>query len=341
MESMFEAFIQTHTLPNYRVQQLYHGFYQEYLDSFQELSTWPKDLREKIIQEVPFTSLRVELHQTSKRNDTEKVRFIRKNGKMIESVLMRHTDGRNTVCVSCMSGCPIGCTFCATGKLGFQGNLDANEIVDQVLYFARKLKKENQSVSNIVYMGMGEPMLNLKEVQKSIEILTDPGKVHMSMRRITVSTSGILSALQTFIDSGFRGRLAISLHAPNQAVRERIMPIAKSQRFDALLKIIDSYIHLTNKRVSIEYILIKNINDRKEHARELSRLFAGKLVHINCIPYNPVKGVSYERPSREDMNTFVKILSLSGIPHTLRITMGDDIMAACGQLDGASEGQNS
>jgi len=329
---MFESFVLRHRLPSYRLSQLYQGVYQDYIDSFDMLSTWPAKLREQLQAEIPFPFLHSVSSLNSLKRDTEKVLFERQNKKTVESVLMRHTDGRNTVCVSCMTGCPVGCTFCATGTMGFGGNLEAHEIVAQVLYFAGVLKKEGKSVSNIVFMGMGEPMLNLKEVEKAISICTDPKKMGMSIRRITISTSGIIPQLSEFIQSGFTGRLAISLHAPNQKIRELLMPVAKNNPYQELLRLIDEFIMRTHRRVSIEYILIKNVNDRKEHAKELARLFARKLVHINCIPYNAVSGVTYERPTWESMRVFTGVLKQFSIPHTLRVTMGDDIQAACGQL---------
>lgn len=247
---------------------------------------------------------------------------------------MRHKDGRNTVCVSCQSGCPVACAFCATGKLGLRRNLTASEIVDQVLHFARLLLPSSQSVSNIVFMGMGEPMLNATAVREAVTILTDPEYMGMGDRRITLSSSGYVTQLKKFIDEGYKGKLAISLHAPNQDIRVKIMPIAKVFPFADVIGVGDYYIEKVRRRLSYEYILIKDVNDRPEHAEELASVLAGKLVHVNLIPNNPVDGTGFEKPNRTTMEQFSEILTEHGITNTLRVTMGDSIKAACGQLDG-------
>jgi 23S rRNA (adenine2503-C2)-methyltransferase len=271
---MIDEFIQEKQIPSYRAKQFNKHFYQEFVESFDDLSTWPKELRTELTEKFDFSSLDLEKEFVSEKGDTTKVLFKRKkDGQRIETVLMEHKDGRKTVCVSCMVGCPVNCTFCATGKMGFGGNLTANEIVDQVLYFSRKLAKSNEKVSNIVFMGMGEPMLNLDNVIDSIDIFTNPKKMGLSQRRITISTSGYVPQLKTFIDRGFRGRLAISLHAPNQELRERLMPVAKIFSLNQLMNLIDEYTKLNNKRVSYEYVMISGVNDQPEHARQLVKLF--------------------------------------------------------------------
>jgi len=231
-----------------------------------------------------------------------------------------------------MVGCPVGCDFCATGKMKFNGNLSTQEIVDQVLYFSRILQKEDQKVSNVVFMGMGEPMLNFENVTKAIDILTDPNKLAMSKRRITVSTSGYVAQLKMLMEQGFRGRLAISLHASNQALRETLMPVAKVYSLDALMGFLDEYVEVTNKRISYEYILIDGINDTEVNAIELSNLLENRLAHVNLIPYNTISGSSFKRSSQSSMQKFTNILDKNHINYSYRVTMGDDINAACGQL---------
>ena len=337
-ESQVNEFITAHTVPSYRTRQFYQAVYQDFITGFDALSTWPKDLRELLKQELVFSTLTCIKEQASKDAKTIKIVFERiSDRKRFETVLMRHEDGRNTVCVSSMIGCPVGCTFCATGSMGFIGNLTASEIVDQVLYIARLLKKENQTVTNIVFMGMGEPLLNLSAVEKAIAIFISPEKMGMSDRRITISTSGITNKLQELFQHEYKGRLALSLHAPNQELREQIMPIATKYPLPELLSEISSYAKRTNKRVSYEYILIDGINDTLSCARQLVRIMDPKLSHINLIPYNPVAGVSYARSSLASIHAFAAVLEKYHIQHTIRVTMGDDIKAACGQLVGTSE----
>lgn len=331
---MIDEFALRHNLPAFRVRQFYKGYYQDTISDIHSLSVWPKDLREAYTNEETWSSLRVIRELKAPKGDTVKTLFQLHDGITIETVLMRHRDGRNTVCVSCQSGCPVACAFCATGKLGLRRNLTAIEIVDQVLHFARFLLLHHQSTSNIVFMGMGEPMLNATEVKKAITIMTDPAYMGMGDRRITLSSSGYVTQLKKFIDDGYKGKLAISLHAPNQNIRLKIMPIAKVFPFEDVIGIGDYYIETVRRRLSYEYILIKNLNDQPEHAEELASVLAGKLVHVNLIPNNPVAGAEFEKPDRETMEQFSNILSSHGITNTLRVTMGDSIKAACGQLDG-------
>ncbi|MDQ6985124.1 MAG: 23S rRNA (adenine(2503)-C(2))-methyltransferase RlmN [Candidatus Dojkabacteria bacterium] len=333
---MIKEFVEKNKLPKFRENQFNQAIYKDIAFSFDDITTWSKDLREKIKEEVEFFTLEEARVIVSKREDTIKALFKRKkDGKLIETVLMRHRDGRNTVCVSCMVGCPVNCRFCATGKMGFNGNLDAREIVDQVLWASRYLKKldlEDQKVTNIVFMGMGEPMLNLKSVLESIDVFTDEDKYGMSTRRITISTSGFIPQMNQLFESGFRGRLAISLHAPNQKLRAELMPVAEKFELDELMRTLDNYVELTNKRVSYEYIMIKDKTDTAESARELVDLMKNRLHHVNLIPFNPVRGEDYKRSPKENIKRFTGILEDNGINFTIRVTMGDDVDAACGQL---------
>jgi 23S rRNA (adenine2503-C2)-methyltransferase len=330
---MIEEFIKENNLPSYRLKQFNQAFYVDLISSFNQISTWPKELREKLKKTLTFSSLTPVKQISSQNQDTIKVLFSRiKDKKCFESVLMKHKDGRNTVCVSCMIGCPVGCVFCATGKMGLIANLSHMEIIDQILYFARILKSEKKTVSNIVFMGMGEPLINLEQVLKTIKIITDPEKLGMSMRRITISTSGIVNNLKKLIASGFKGRLALSLHAPDQELREQLIPIAEKFPLQELISIFSGYADKTNKRVSYEYILIDGINDQPEHAKALAGLIGTRLTHVNLIPLNPIENVPLDRSSKEAIHKFSLELNKYGIHHTIRVTMGDDIKAACGQL---------
>ncbi len=329
---MIKEFIKKNKLQNFRIKQFNEQFYSGLINSFDELFTWPKDLRYKLKNEVSFSSLKLKKQLLSKRGDTIKYLFETNSGKLIETVLMMHKDGRNTVCVSVMMGCPVGCRFCATGRMGFKGNLSCEEIVDQVLFVRRYLRPLGRDISNVVYMGMGEPLLNLKEVTESLNILNDPEKIGLGTRKVTISTSGYINELISLIKSGFRGRLAVSLHAPNQKLREKLMPVARTNNLDNLLNVLDDYVQLTKKRITYEYILIDGITDTKDCAKELVNMFRKRLAHINLIPYNKVDGVNFKQSKTDTITWFKNKLTNSGISATVRITMGADVEAACGQL---------
>jgi 23S rRNA (adenine2503-C2)-methyltransferase len=340
---MIEDFISKYKLPAFRLKQFNLAFYQNAISSFDELTTWPKELRENLKNDIEFSTLEVDKEFISRNKDTIKVLFKRKiDGQRIEAVLMRHQDGRNTVCVSCMVGCPVNCAFCATGKMGFRGNLTNKEIIDQVLYFQRYLTSpslrapshsgEGKKVTNVVFMGMGEPLLNLENVENAISDMIDPEKLGISHRKVTLSTSGYITPLKKFIADGFRVRIAISLHAPNQELREKLMPVAKVFKLPELLKTLDEYVELTNKRITYEYILLKDVNDKPEHAKQLVELFKNRLAHINLIPYNPIYEASFGKPTQNSLRIFTSILAQNNINYTIRVTMGDDVEAACGQL---------
>lgn len=333
---MIDEFIIKNHLPSYRITQFNQAFYKDYISSFDELTTWSKELREEIKKTVSFSTIIAIKNIESKDRGTQKVLFSRiSDNKRFESVLMRHGDGRNTVCVSCMIGCPLGCAFCATGKMKFVGNLSAQEIVDQALYFARILKKEKQGITNIVFMGMGEPLLNLEQVMGAIKIINSPDKMGLGIRRITISTSGITPKIFELMKLGYKGRLALSLHAPEQKLRESLMPIAKKYELYELISAVKAFASRTQLRVSYEYILISGLNDQPAHAQALVKLLSKtgpELVHVNLIPYNPVVGAAFIRSSSNAIHAFADVLTNAGIQNTFRVTMGDDIKAACGQL---------
>lgn len=330
---MIEDFVLKHKLAQFRISQFNEQFYTQAIDSFDELTTWPQTLREELKKEVEFSTLILDREFVSKDGSTIKVLFKRKvDNQRIEAVLMKHNDGRNTVCVSCMVGCPVNCKFCATGKMGFGGNLSDREIVDQVLYFQRYLKSSLERVTNVVFMGMGEPLLNLDNVLKAIEVFTNPKKLAMSTRRITISTSGYIPQLKTLIENGFRGRIAVSLHASNQELRAKLMPVAKIFKLSELMQLLDDYVSLTNKRISYEYILIQDVNDSKENALELVDLLSNRLAHVNLIPFNTIREEDFQKPSKAAIYKFADILRQNGIHTTIRVTMGEDVNAACGQL---------
>lgn len=269
------------------------------------------------------------------------------DGKKVETVLMKFEDGRNSVCVSCQVGCPVGCIFCASGQMGFMRNLTSHEIVDQVIFFARLVKSNSEKdsekshanpakferISNVVYMGMGEPMLNYDNVVASIRTLTNPEEFGLGSRHVTVSSSGYVKQLENYMLEGLKTRLAISLHAPNQKLREELMPVAKVYKLDSLMEFLTKWESYTKRRVSYEYTMISGVNDAVANAYELSDLLRGRLVHVNLIPMNPIaERDDLQRSSKNKLFNFARVLKENQVPVTIRITMGDRIQAACGQL---------
>lgn len=327
---MFEQFVERYNLPTYRISQLNQQYYQEYISSWDELSTWPKDLREKIKSEIPFSRLKLLTLETSKTEGTQKALFVTEKGNFVESVLIKEKD-RNTVCVSCMSGCPVGCTFCATGQIGLNEKLNEHQILDQVLYFARILKIEGKKITNIVYMGMGEPMLNLESVPQSVRILTDKDKFGLGRRRVTISTCGYITQLREFLKMDLGVKIAISLHAPNQNLRDILMPnVSKTNPLGELLELLDEDTRRRNKRITYEYVLLRDVNDGFEQADELATLLANRLALVNLINYNSTPNSEYK--SSKNAKAFQQELLRNGIETTIRKSYGSDIEGACGQL---------
>lgn len=330
---MLDDFILKYNLPKFRKNQFNKQYYQNTISSYEEFTDWPKDLRIKLSEEVLFSSINAKKIFGTLESETLKVLFERESDKkLFEGVLLRHEDGRNTVCVSCMIGCPVGCKFCATGKMGFKANLNSNEIVDQILYFQRQLKTIDKKVTNIVFMGMGEPLLNFKEVNNAIKVITDPEKLALSIRRITISTCGVIKGIKDLIEMDYKGRLAISLHAPTQRLREELIPMAKTYKLIDLMDVLDEYVKKTGNRVSYEYILLQGVNDSKDNAEELSNLLAGRLAHVNLIRYNSVKDDHFERSTQDNIKRFCSVLNKNKINYTVRVSLGSEIEGACGQL---------
>ena len=332
---MIDSFVKEHALPSFRIAQFNLAFYKDLISSYDELTTWSKDLREKLKIAHPFSTITPVKVLNSKDMSTQKVAFSTlSRSKYFESVLMRHEDGRNTVCVSCMIGCSVGCFFCATGKMKFIANLSADEIVDQVLYFARYLKKQKQTVTNIVFMGMGEPFLNYENVKKMCEYLIDNRYFGLSKKRVTISTSGVVPPILKLVEDKIDVALALSLHAPNQTLREELIPtIAKRFKLPELMKAIDTYTKASGNKVFYEYIMIKDKTDSDELAHQTGKLLRGKPAHLNLIPYNPNPAIDdLEESDMVRIRAFQAIIMTYDIPCTVRDTMGREVGSACGQL---------
>lgn len=253
------------------------------------------------------------------------------DGAIVETVLLFDKAGRKTACVSCQAGCPVKCAFCKTGQLGFLRNLSASEIVEEFLH----LEAEAGTLDNIVFMGMGEPMLNISAIKKAIEILTHPKGRNLSKRRITISTSGICKGIYETADSGLDVRLAVSLTAANQKLRETLMPIAKTNPLPDLKKAVLYFSSKSKRRITFELALMKDVNTSAEAAREVIRFTKGIDCHINLIPWNPVEGLAFKTPAETEVNLFASYLEKAGLNITIRQKRGQKIGGACGQLGSA------
>lgn len=327
----------------FRYTQIENALYKNFISEYEKIDTLPKEIRTLLTENCFYNSLTIHSEVTSDDGQTTKFLFKTHDDKMIEAVIMRHLSGRNTLCVSCQAGCPMACSFCATGKLGLIRNLEFYEIIDQVMIAASKLHAEDKKLRNIVYMGMGEPMLNYENVAESIRIACTQKKLDLSNRRITISTCGIVPGILRLAEDFPQVSLAVSLHAPNDDARKRIMPVENTYPIDKLMEALDTYTEKTNKRVFYEYIMIAGVTDRPEYAHELANLLEGKLAHVNFIPYNPGEGImgnGFQPTSKIMIKKFQDTLEKAGVPSTVRHTMGDDIDAACGQLALKEEGKS-
>lgn len=316
--------------PKYRLKQAKQAVFKDLVESWTEVGAFSKELREKLNRECPL-NIDAEIFP-GETKEVIKARLILKDGLKIETVLMRHLDKRNTVCVSSEVGCPMGCTFCATGKMGFKRNLEPFEIVEQALFFARFLKKENERVTNVVFMGMGEPFYNYDNVLSAIRTLNDKDGLNIGARHISISTVGVVEGIRKFAKEKLQVNLAISLHAPNNELRSKIIPMNKKYPIEAILKAVDDYINETNREVMFEYILIKDVNDSDEDADELAKLIKKPLYFLNLILYNPT-GI-FKPSSTERVKRFKEILKKKGVKFSQRYRFGGEIKAACGQLAG-------
>lgn len=318
-------------LPAFRGKQLHTWIYAKYAKSFDEMTDLSKDVRELLKSKAKIQLMEL-AHLEVSRDGTRKYLFRLPDGKLVESVLMSFEDRPSlSACVSSQVGCAVGCTFCATGFLGFKRNLTAQEIVDQVMSIQRE---SGHRISNIVYMGQGEPLLNVENVVKSVRTLMN--SVGIGARHITVSTSGIVPGINALAEEGLQITLALSLHAPDNATRDVIVPINKKFSVEDLVVALQSYYKATGRRITIEYVLLAGVTDYPEQARELADLVRDIHCNINLIPYNPTRAegdaIVYERPSLEAQHRFKRIAESSGKTVTIRLERGTDINAACGQL---------
>ncbi len=317
--------------PAYRARQICHALYCELLDDPLEMTALPLSLRTRLQQNMRFDPIKPTAEMESSDRSTRKTLFSLEGGQAIEVVLMRYAR-RFTVCISTQAGCGMGCVFCATGQMGLQRNLSSGEIIAQVLFYARQLKAEGRSLTNVVFMGMGEPFHNYEATMQAVDVLGDPTGFNFGARRITISTVGLVPMIQKFASERRQVNLAVSLHAATDDLRDQLVPINRKYPLETLIRACHNYVGLTGRRISLEWALISGINDGLDQARALVRLVEGLTCHVNVIPLNPTSGYSGNASAHSQTNDFARVLASAGIPCTIRTRRGIDIQAGCGQL---------
>ena len=313
--------------------QIFNWLHQKIVRDINEITNLSLKDRELLAEKTYIPFLNLLKQQISKIDKTEKFLFKLEDGNTIETVLLRHKDKRNTLCISSQVGCPVKCAFCATGQDGFVRNLDVNEIINQVYTVERRLVKQGSNINNIVFMGMGEPLLNLSNVLKALDILSNENGINISKRKITISTSGIVPNIEKILLEKLPIELAISLHSAINAKRDMIIPVNRSYPLEDLYAILQEYQRQTKRRISFEYIMINEFNVSDVDANALAD-FVHEFDHVvNLIPYNPVAGTEFERPSEKKIEKFFTFLKdVRKVNVTLRREKGTDIDGACGQL---------
>ena len=317
--------------PGYRADQLYKWLYASLVTDFTPMCNIPQGIRQQLEQVASIRRLTPVQEIASRDGLTRKVLFALPDGETVESVLMLY-DKRKSVCVSTQVGCALGCAFCATGQSGFTRNLTAGEIVEQVLHFARALKKESQRVTNVVFMGMGEPFRNYEATWQAVETLNDPRGCNLGARRITISTVGIVPGIQRLSQETLQAGLAVSLHAAYDDLRDTLIPINRRYPLKELITACQDYVERTGRRVTFEYALVKGVNDSRQQAAQLARLLNGLLCHVNFIPLNPIPDSNWQASSNEQVQIFHREIRSRGISSTVRLRRGIEIEAGCGQL---------
>ena len=343
--------------PAYRARQIWQGLYQHLYNSPEQFTNLSHLLRARLAAELDFTPLKPKLYLDSSDGQTRKTLFELHDGHVIEAVLMRYGDpadsphprplspgergergegkNRRTLCISTQAGCAMGCVFCATGQMGFKRQLSSGEIIAQVLYYARMLREENQTVTNIVLMGMGEPFHNYDNTMAAIDRLNDPDGFNFGARRFTLSTVGLAPQIRRFADEKRQVNLAISLHAADDEERVKMLPVNKRYNIEEVIEACKYYVEKTNRRITFEWALIHGVNDTPEVAQKLAARLKGLLCHVNAIPLNPTAGYNGRATSRTRAARFKASLEQAGVPCTIRMRRGIDIAAGCGQLAGS------
>lgn len=331
--SGIDDFVTHFGLRPYRLNQIYRAANKELLGSPAEVTTLPSELRTALdVRGVTFSAIEPVVLQRSKDAQTTKGLFRLSDGKEVEAVLMEHHGDRTTLCLSSQAGCAFACAFCATGQGGFNRNLTPGEIYDQAWFFARRLRERGKRITNVVFMGMGEPFHNYDAVMEAVAVLNDPNGFGLGHRHITISTVGLVDKIDAFAGEHVQVNLAISLHAPNDALRSSFMPVNRRFPIAQLMGAVERYVEKTRRKVFFEYVMLAGVNDSAQSARELADLMRGHLYHVNLIPYNSTPDAQYQATPNERIWEFAAILDAAGVPVTVRANMGRDIAAACGQL---------
>ncbi|MCU0680603.1 MAG: 23S rRNA (adenine(2503)-C(2))-methyltransferase RlmN [Planctomycetes bacterium] len=317
--------------PTYRYKQVNAFIFKNFITDWEEASSLPFSLREKLQISCPL-DISSDIHWSSDR-DSAKALIKLEDNNVIESVLIRNRDKRITICVSAQAGCPLGCSFCATGKMGFKRNLDFEEIVIQVLLWEREIRNSGERVDNIVFMGQGEPLLNYDNVIKAVKVFNDPERFNIGARKISLSTSGIIEGIERLSKEKLQFNLALSLHAPNDDLRSNLMPINEKYGLKKIFRALDNYIERNGRKVMLEYIMINKVNDSPELARELADLLKGRRLYmVNLIKYNDAGLNNFTTSTPDRIKKFKEILINSRIEVVERHSAGSDLWAACGQL---------
>ncbi len=311
----------------YRGKQIFQWLHKG-AKKFEEMTNLSKNLREELDKRAYISGLNIREKFVSKIDGTIKYLFSLDDGNMVESVLMEYKHG-NTACISSQVGCRMGCKFCASTGIGYVRNLSAGEIFDQVLTIQKDTGKR---VGNIVIMGIGEPLDNYDNIIKFLKLVNDPEGLNIGYRHISLSTCGLVPEIIRLSKENLPITLSISLHAPNDEIREKIMPINRKYSIDKIIEACKIYTEVTKRRITYEYALISGVNDSRENARELASRIKGMLAHVNLIPVNAIEGADFKKSSRQQIEQFKAVLEHSGIETTVRRELGSDINAACGQL---------
>jgi 23S rRNA (adenine2503-C2)-methyltransferase len=325
------AWLEARGEPGYRADQLWRAVYGELIPTYDAITTLPHALRVSLAKALPIDPLRpVEAAE----DDAHRVRkqlFALEDGETIEAVLM-HYERRHTACLSSQVGCPVGCSFCATGQDGYARDLSSGEIIAQALHFARELRATGQRLSHIVYMGMGEPLLNEEAVLRSIRALNDPRGFGLGMRSFTVSTAGVAPGIRHLAHLGLEVGLAVSLHTVDDDLRSALIPLNRTYGVETVLTACRAYLAATHRRITFEVALFRGVNDSVAHARRLADTIRGMLCHVNLIPGNPCPETERRPSTRDVVEAYAEVLRQRGIPVTVRVARGLTIAAGCGQL---------
>lgn len=327
VDELTDIYISEFNQKKYRAVQTYKWVYQENVEDFYKMSDLPLEFRQNLTETFEMNSLEKQEVRLSP-DGTTKFLFRLKDGAAVETVLMKYNFG-NSVCVSSQVGCRMKCDFCASSKLSFERNLTSGEIVEQIVAASRHI---GEKISNVVFMGIGEPFDNYDNVMRAIRILNEPHGLNIGIRHITVSTSGLVPQIMKFADSGLAANLSISLHATTNEVRNKLMPVNKAYNLETLIQACKKYIEKTNRRITFEYAVMYGVNDTIRDACRLADLLNGMLCHVNLIPVNAIEGGSYSRAPQSVMMNFRDALNNRGITATMRRELGSEIDAACGQL---------